>query len=561
MRVKKEDWPVFVLAALGLLLALLILQHRNIYEDEWLSLNVMHMPLAELWRWGNVHDIHPPGMLALDRLALLALGGARRIAAVHLLVWLAGVLAFVLAARDLVRTAWGRLVFTTLSFLHPQALTWDNSIRWYPVWWGIALAMVAVGLLPRRRSPPGWAVTLGLGVVFAALIYLDYLALVFIPSFAVAWLVRYGFSRASVTRVIAMSALPALLAAPQIAQFRNEFLLHAHVHLSQPLTASQLSQMMKEAPPQTPSRVPTSLVTFLRVVYGLSIGGAILPWRPVAIVVGLMLIVPCTLLLIPALPRRWRELGAADPPEHRTLAALVTLATLIVAAAVPSGIGNHSYSLLGMVPFAALLLAFGAEQVEARWWRVLVLGIAAVWIGLGAHNLITRSGISKRQLNARPEAVIARLETLAGGRPALVVTNDLILTFEINQRRARKVTPLVVASCWDDRIHGFPAGLHDDPGRLAMVFEVEHPEGDWDAPGAMSRQALILARGLIDQPRTEDLGIDRDWQWKRRIPRAALQRATLRVYYGRPRPGDWAAIDRLMQQAAGLTILGGHGSG
>jgi hypothetical protein len=523
---------VLACAALGLLASLAILTRRNFYEDEWVSLTTIHQPLAAVLRWSNTRDIHPPGVYALDWLLLPILGGPRRLAAVHLLVWSAGLLAFVLAARRLPATRWGRAGFALLAFFHPQVLMWNSSLRWYPVWWGIALTMVAVGILGRGRgSPPGWRTTLALAGAGAALIYCDYLALLFLPSFALAWLLRHGWSRASVPRLGGLALVTAVLAVPQLVLLTGEIVHAGRGQMTAPLLAGA------------------------RLAHALSVGGAILPWHPVAVAVALGLLLPAALLALAGLPAIGARLARDDPPAARELVALLAIPVPLVAAAVATGIASHTYVLMGLAPFVALFLALGAERVRAPAWRAAATLLAVAWVATGAWHLAARTGTAKRQINDHPERIVARLEQLAGGGPALVVTNDLVLTFEIGRRRARGTTPLVVASCWEDRVHGNPPGLRADPASFPWVFVIGHPDSEYDEVGRRSHAALERARGLIASPRREDLGPDPDWRMKRRIPGARVESARLRAWYGRPLPGDWREIGRRLEDAARQSIV------
>ena len=212
-----------LLGAVGLIVGLVVLSRRNLYEDEWLSLAFIQKPMVELWRWTIECGCHPPGALALDRLALLGLGSARGIAFVHLLFWLGCVTFFVLRAGRLIDRPWARAGFAAVAFMHPQSLMWAGTIRWYGVWWGLALVMVAVGLLPRRSDHlPSWAVTLALGVAGALLLYLDYLAFLLLPCFGVAWLVRYGPTRPAVARIAAIAGFTTALGWPVVRSFPDQ---------------------------------------------------------------------------------------------------------------------------------------------------------------------------------------------------------------------------------------------------------------------------------------------------------------------------------------------------
>ena len=518
-------------AILGLVLGLVILTQRNFYEDEWVTLSTIHKPMAELVRWSNTQDIHPPGVYAMDRVILQAVNAPRVLGAVHLLMWWAGLLMFVMAARRLLASARGQTLFAAIAFLHPQVLMWNSSLRWYPIWWGFAFAMIAIGLLRKGALPPGWRATIALGLAAGLLVYVDYLALLFLPLFAAAWVVRWGWSRAALGRLALIAALSAALATPQLIQLSSAILHSGHGQMTSPLMAGA------------------------RLVHALTMGGAILPWHPVAVIASLVVLLPCTVLAITGMPATVQRLAASQPPAHRELIALLGLLIVMAVAGAVTGIGSHTYALMGLAPMVAFVLALGAERIRGRAVWTLVVVVTALWMGTGAWHLTARASTSKRLVNDHPEENIARLEQLANGGPALVFTNDLVLTFEINQRRARGTTRLAVCSCMEDRAHGYPSGLHDDPRRFPYVIVVTHPDPPYDEVGRISHEALVRARDFIDQSRTIDLGADPDWEWKRRIPGARVESARLRAWYGRPLPGDWAAIGRRMQDAARISIL------
>lgn len=530
---RRAPWMRAVPLLLGAALSISILGARNLYEDEWLSLAFLTKPMAELWRWTIACGCHPPGALALDRLTLLALGSARGIAAVHLVIWFACSAFFAFRAGRLLRTGWGRAGFATLAFAHPQLLMWAGTVRWYAVWWGLALVVLAAGLMPRRDDrPPSWPATIALGVAGALLLHLDYLAFVFLPCFAVAWLVRYGPTRPAMARILAIATLSTALGWPVVTAFPDQ-----------------------RALVQCSAEVANHLAAAFHMAHGLSIGQAMMPWHPVGIVVLVALILPCLALLARDLLARWREPGELAPSAAREVAALVCFLALMVGGAIASGLGTKPRSFLGLTTVVALGLAMGAERLSWRPWRALAAVLLAAWIGTGAYDLIARTGSAKRQLNDRPEQVIARLEQLAEGGPALVLTSNLILTFEINQRRARGQTPLVVGSIWNDPVHGFPAGLPPDASRLPRVLVLAEADAGSTAPDP-GGEALTAARGMIADARSEDVGVDPDAQLKSRITGQRFEPWRFRIWYGTPRAGDWNAVDARFQSAAKGTILG-----
>ncbi len=468
----------------------------------------------------------------VDQVLLHAIGSSRGIAVVHLVAWYAAVAFFVLSAQPLLRSAWGRAVFAAVAFMHPQLLMWAGTIRWYPVWWGLALVVLAAGLLPRRHDRvPSLAVTVMLGVAAAALLYMDYLAFIFLPCFAVAWVVRHGLSRPSVGRLLAMAGIGIVLAWPVVSWFPNQHALRqCAVAIGNPLGAA------------------------LFMAHGLSIGQSILPWHPVSVIVVLGLLLPCGWWFAREFFRRWRESRGTDPAGRRELAAVLCFLVLMVAAAIASGLGTKPRSFLGLAVVMGLLIALGAERVTSRPGRGLVAALMVLWIATGAYHLIARTGTAKRQLNDRPEEVIARLDQLSGHEPALVLTESLTLTYEINERGARGKTALRVCSIWDDPVHGHPPGLELDVLQLPWVFVVSEVEAE-PADRALVADALASSRRLIQDERSVDLGQDPDWKLKSRLSGQRLEPYRFHVWYGHPRPGDWRAVGEKFTAVARLTIL------
>ena len=135
------------------------------------------------------------------------------------------------------------------------------------------------------------------------------------------------------------------------------------------------------------------------------------------------------------------------------------------------------------------------------------------------------------------------------------MTSNLILTFEINRRRTRGTTPLVVGSIWNDPVHGFPAGLPSDPGRAPWVMVLAEADAGTTAPDP-GRVALTAARQMIAAERREDVGFDSDWERKSRLAGQRLEPYRFHIWYGRPRPGDWNAVESRIQAAARGLILG-----
>ncbi|MFI5371371.1 MAG: hypothetical protein ACHQ52_07405 [Candidatus Eisenbacteria bacterium] len=528
----EQRWIIAVGSA-ALALSLIILRSRNLYEDEWVSLSIVSRPLAEMWRWCLTVDIHPPGIYALDRLLLRALGAPRAVGAVHLALWSAGAMTLVSAAYRLLSSLWGRIAFAIAALMHPHVLMWNSSIRWYPVWWGLALAVLAWGLLPRRRDDvPGWAMTLGLGAAIGALAHLDYLAVPFAPSFAAAWLVRHGSAPRSLGRLLLLAATAILVASPMLGPVLAMIRGHGGA-----------------------GDVASLRISAQRMLYVLSLGDALLPWNPVSVLVALALLAPSAWLLLRRMPARWGEMRRTDSVGTRELAALAVFTALMLAAGVMTGVGSHGYAFLGLTPLVVLLLTLGAERSDRRAWRALASATAIVWISTGAYDMIARTGTAKRQLNDHPEEIVSELGRLTNGEPAVVVTDDLPMTFEINERRVRQTTRLVTCSWVTDDYHGYGAGLDGTILDYRWVIVLEHVEGEWDEFGPLLRAATDRARQLTPEGRMVELAPDPDFRWKNLLRGARMQAHRLRAWYGHPVPGDWEAVDSLMVAAGARSIL------
>lgn len=521
---------IWLLAAISVILGLAVLCRRNFYEDEWTTLGICSRPYRDILHWSLNTDVHPPGVYLVDRFLLGFLKTKKVVGAVHFVVWSSGALFFVVSFMPLLRSEWGRVHFAAVALMHPHVMMWNTSLRWCAFWWGPALAVIALALGPSMTSSSRrWRKPVGLGAGIGVLTYFDYLTLLLMVCLIPAWLIRHGVARASLARLAALAGTAMVVALP--------------------LVLPLLTILARGGPPlMDPPRLAA-----LRMAHVMTIGDAILPWHPVGLVVILGLFMPSAWLIV----RRNGCCAAfrSDPKAVRVWASLGALLCML-AVGIVIGFGSRGYTSLGLTPIAALGLICGAEQQVSAPWRLGASFITAIWIGTGAHNLLTRSGTAKRQFNDHPEEMIAQLQEVTGNQPAVVVTDDAVLTFEINELRAQHSTTLVTCSPIADDVHGYPAGTAVDIASYPYVIVVEHPEGVRDIVAQHARPAIDCALHLLSDPRVLPLGEDPDWEWKNRLAGAGIFPARLRATYGRPLPGDWAGVREQMGVASRFSILG-----
>jgi len=498
---------------------------HTIGQDEVWSFPVIHLPFPKLWAHVNSPgsiDVHPVGMYAAGRVAYLVFGSPRWMPVLPLIIWFAGVIVFVVSARPLIRRPWALWVFAALAFMHPQALMWSPAFRWYPYWSGLGLILISITLLRPGDRLPSIKLCLLAGLVGAVLVYFSYVTAMLAACIAVAWLVRYGTSRASLARLAVVLTLGALLSAPQIIPFFT-----AHL---KGLRGQQASM----------------LVCALRLAHGLSIGEAILPWRPAGVCLLLGFLLPAWV----AVAWRWfrRPAWLGDPARRAELALLVVFLGL-VCLGVASKLSWKTRSFLLLAPISALFLTLGCQTIRWRAWPALTILATAVWIATGGYNLLTRTGTAKIGVNMRPDDVVNKICELAQGRPVLVFTYDGVLPYELNTLRIERGQPVMVCSSFPDLVRQIPSGLQGDYQSPALVFVVETFMDLTSQKEQEVRQTMKQVRSGLSQESLLQLDYDPDHRIKSHFYRTQLPEYLFVIHYGPPAQGaDYREIIRTFEQ-------------
>jgi hypothetical protein len=523
--------PLAVLVGLTATVVFLLcfLATRNIYDDEVRSLALVLLPLPELWDLANNWDLHPPGMYALTRVTYLLVGSARWAALGGVLFSAVGIGVFVNA---LLRAGTLRgpaaAVFLAVACLHPQFLMWGSSMRWQSYWSGLFLVALTLGLSLGREprdgclAPPGLPARIALGLIIGSTAYLNYMTLVMLPLFVLAWLLRYGVSGSALRALALPLAIAAVLFLPQLPSF-------AMVHL-----------------PNSSGRASNPGGAVLKLVPGVTVGQAMMPWHPVAPLVGLV-----SLLALWKLGVRLRtELLAAGSVRLLALRAnpawLVLLffevGAFLIAVSTGLGLKPRSFTFLG--PVFAFLVATAWNDISGRVWRGVVATVLALWIGFSAGNLLAKRGTQKGGFNDRHDEVLAVAREEASGVPALFFTHDSALAFAINAAARETGQRWRVCSIAPDRYHGLPCGPEVDLGAdLQKVFLVD----SFISSFQNEKQKLYDLQGRILEAmhveRRAMRSFDHDAAMKRRVPHPLAPYVTdyrFMIFVGSPRSNvDW----------------------
>ena len=511
---KRRAIFVGVFALLSLVVAFIILAYRNIYDDELVTFALIHFPLRELWQRANELDVHPPGMYALARLCFLMFNSERWMCIVPLLVWTAGACVFAWSALPQVRSAWGGMIFMLLTFFHPQVLMWTNSNRWYPYWSGLALAILGIAYFPRvpesADAPPRWRTMVFIGCILGCMAYLNYLTGVFALALTLGFFVRFGVSRTAIARIAVAGIVAFLIFLPQLSAFMN-------VHLQN----TELTQHSSMG------------IAIVRLAYALSVGEALMPWHPAALLVGALTLLPSFYFFCRSL---WKE-------RAREVVACAAFALFVLVMAIVSGLGGSARSFVFLAPLMALMLAIGAEQSSRKSWRSVASVLIALWLSVGTYHLIARTGTAKNSLNDHTDEWVDKIVELSEGRPALVVTHNPAIAYEINRRRRPDVdVPLTVLSAYPDWMHNLDRGIQGTTRAYAKVFVVETYIGALRKRKSFVRDYIESAKTTMESPRTLRMGDDPDAAMKSKMSSEDLPAARFILTYGATTKTDWSAL-------------------
>jgi hypothetical protein len=399
----------FTLLALAIsaIVAVAVLGARNLYDDEILSLPIITSAPRSIIRFAATADVHPPGMYLLARFALRLLPSFRWMNLIPTAVLYAGLAVFVLEFAPLFRRPASQALFLLLATLHPQLLLWGTSYRWYSWWTGIALVTLTVAIQPRRSNPSlAFGRSVGIGLLLACLLYINYVTLLFAVGLAVSIALRY---RALPTfhklrHVVLTTAVFLAIAAPQMHTLvTNQFvgngsqrsgLISSFAHLTQATLASE----------------------------------SYLPWHPLALITGAVIVFMMMAAAFQAPNPDDRE---RDPqPAVSSLTAFTITFALLVAL---SGLGGRPRNGLLLVPTFAVAFAHAASRLSNRIQQGALV-LLALWSAVGISHTLTRTGLMKATMIDRPEQVASFIQSTQTGC-AVVVTYDSLLAFTVSHPR------------------------------------------------------------------------------------------------------------------------------
>ena len=394
----------FLLISFGAAIA--VLATRNLYDDEILSLPVITRSARDIIRFSSTGDVHPPGMYLLTHFAWRMLPSFRWMNLIPMLVLYAGLAIFVRAVAPLFTHTASRVCFLLFATLHPQLLLWGTSFRWYSWWTGIALICITIAVQP-RRTPPSTSPARGalLGLMLACLFYLNYITILFVPTLALAMLVR---RRTEIRKLLVYygvaGTVTLILTAPQMHTFFTMHLLGAR---------RQNSGL---------------LISFARLAQSLLSSEAYLPWHPLAIMSAG--VIAC--LLPGAIFALRRKTEVSDRKPGSAILSLSILGGTLFLLVAGSGLGGKPRSGLLLIPVLAPAFPWLLEPLRSRTQAAILL-LLALWSADGIAHMLGRYGLTKAMMIDRPEQVVAFVRETSAGGCSVVATYDPTLAFAITQ--------------------------------------------------------------------------------------------------------------------------------
>ena len=517
------------------LVSVAFLAQRNLIDDEVGSFDFTLRSVQEIWNAANHADFHPPGMYVLSHFFYQLTQSIRWTTLGGLLFLYAGLLVFCRATLRCFPDRTSALFYGLLLFLHPQVLMWGNSVRWYPYWTGIALVVMTVGLslnssALQKPAPLSNARSAAVGVLFAALFYLNYITLLFVAAFLAAYVVR--FSWRELQRMAVAGGVFVLLVLPQVVPFLT-------VHL-----------------PKRDLQEYSTPVSIARLLHGVSLSEAVLPWHPIGMLFLAAACVPLTLL---AAAKAWAFVWRRN--ENVTFLAGASLMTVFVTLAVLAsltGLGGKPRSFIVLAPLFAFVLATGFARVTSPRYRIVTALICVSWIGVGVGHLLARTSTAKGGLNSRPEQVTQFIAAKAQGRCAVVFLHDPALTYVLNQ--AARSRPWIIVSVYGDPVNRIPSGAADPKCVPVIEFVIPSYTGDTDDVAQKLKDRLDVARSYMVKSGEQKFDLDPDAPWKRwvlGIDRSALPDQRMVVEYGIPRtPLDWITLSEKLRWDKPVSVSG-----
>lgn len=488
-RISKSATRRFALFTLAVsaLVAVTVLGSRNLYDDEILSLPIITSAPRAIIQFAAIADVHPPGMYLLAHLALRLLPSFRWMNLLPTAVLYTGLFLFVLEFIPLFRRPASQALFLLLATLHPQLLLWGTSYRWYSWWTGLALVAIVVALQP-DRSKPSLSVgrSISIGVLLACLLYINYVALMFVAALAVSMILRYRalpkFGKLLPAGIIA--GVFAVAGAPQL----------------RILLSSQLARSGSQRSGLISSLAHLTYATLASETY--------LPWHPLALVTATVLV--CALVAV-YLPFRKPDLGEAiEGSALSSIAAFTASFFLLIAL---SGLGGRPRNGLLLVPAFAAVFACAAGRLPIRIQQGLLL-LVAFWSSIGIGHMLLRTGLAKASMIDRPEQVVSFIRSTQTGC-SVVVTDDPLLAFSVSHAQIPGVFVLSPFARPIAESAALPLGCSEP-----TLYVVHSYIGGGEEPAATIGHELDAATQLIAGPsQLASFSFDPDAARKRSLSR------------------------------------------
>ena len=399
-------FTVFTLA-LSALVAVAVLGARNLYDDEILSLPIIASAPRAIIRFAAAADVHPPGMYLLAHFALRLLPSFRWMNLIPMAVLYAGLCWFVLEFVPLFRRPVSQALFLLLATLHPQLLLWGTSYRWYSWWTGIALITIVVAIQPRRPSPfLSYGRSIGIGLLLACLLYLNYITVLFAVALGVSIAFRYRTfpKRQTLLAVGIIAGVFAVACAPQL-----RILITNQLARSGPQRSGLMSSLA-------------------HLTYATLASEAYLPWHPLALATSVVLM--CALVAA-CIQTGKRDIG--EQAEGSALSSLTAFTVCFFLLVAFSGLGGRPRNGLLLVPTFAAVFAYAADRLSMRIQQALLIFLA-LWSAGGIGHILLRTGLAKATMIDRPEQVASFIRSTQTGC-SVVVTYDPLLAFSVSHPR------------------------------------------------------------------------------------------------------------------------------
>jgi hypothetical protein len=506
----------FAATAFSAFISFLLLMRRNLYEDEVQSFEFIRLPVKELVTSVNAHDISPPGMYLLSKFSYLLTNSARYATILPLIFWFVGLLVFMIVAMRLLVSRKAKILFCFLCAFHPHLLMWINSIRWYPYFSGIALALIAVMLceldtlphIPHGRIVPRFRTNILLGIFIGMLFYISYLSVVYAFWFIIFYLIVYGLQQDVFKRLMVMCVMSVAIAFPQIQPF---FQVHLRRYVSFHVGDN-------------------ILVALGRIMHGLSVGEAIMPWHIITPLVLLVILLPPMISLTHYLVCN-RKNFVADR-NYRKITALTVFSIGIVLTGGLSQFGMNPRCFIFLIPVVVLLIARGAEKIKKMWWWVLVIIIVCIWTFVGSYNLFSKQRTAKGGINDPLDKIALWVIQTTEQKPTVIFVHEPSLTYVLNKTKIKKQLPWVVCSTHYDYINDIPPGIaREITPEYAIV--VEGYIGALKFRETILRAATKKAKETIHKPAVIQMGYDPDAFLKTKITGEQLPQYRFYITYGK----------------------------